>query len=522
MGLVDGSSKPALDVAVLRTAFFDMMSLGKYAMAGKIATISIFGGDSATVIDLFRRLAFNDKTPPVVKAKALAWLASTHNDRGQKIESRQLFLKARQEFQTISHAYALAELDLVEAHQGYTGQINQLEGAVNHFVEICGDLHYFHGMIEAVDRVRKIIDKAKLVPVSLHMSALVEWYAEKSGAQVVRNQARLNCIDAWNVLSDHSGNAIKTALEVYESLRTSDCFSLRQRAASLAAKSYAKLKDSDRAVLWSQTSMEESRRCSKLTQSAAALLFIECNFLTLSGSEDAREKYLATMNLVRAEIENANQEIALSMLNVLRITLASAQTLFGANCSGYLPEVISCIQSLQNKLSFEADQEASPLMLHAQAIELYHQSKKSLDISKEEEAIVLIRRARQTRTQANELSEVAMLHGLRGKIYHGIVAKFRSPDGYTDTDLVRKYLRLASQQYSLALGFLEIFKDNTEIARYKQYEAQVLYESWGIGDTSSDEVLEKIHDGQVCSDRIRGELTALSPLPVRASRSLCM
>ena len=110
--------------------------------------------------------------------------------------------------------------------------------------------------------------------------------------------ARLNCIDAWNTLSDHNGKAINAAINVYESLEKSDCSALRQKAAQLAAKSYAKLKDTELAVFWTRKCIEESRGCSKLIQSRAALVVIECEFLTLSGSEDARGKYAAAMGFI--------------------------------------------------------------------------------------------------------------------------------------------------------------------------------------------------------------------------------
>ena len=512
MGLVDLSSKPSLDVIVLKAAFFKMMSLGRYTTAQRVATISIFGGDRAIVMELFHHLASNATTPPVVKAKTLAWLASIYNKKEQETESRQLFHEARHEFQSVNHAYGLTKLNLTEAHQNYAGQFSELEGPITQFTETCNNLFYYRGLIDSIDRLRKLADKEHLTPVSLQMSAVVEEYAEESGAQVIRLRARLDCVDAWNKQSDHSGNAINTAIEVYDSLQDTDCFSLRQKAATLAAEAYAKLKDSERAIVWSQKSMEDSRHCSRLTQSAAAVLFIRCSFLTLSGPEDAKEKYLATMSLVRAEIEDGDRGIALSMLNMLRVTLASAQKLFRVDCSEYLPVIVSCIDSLQTPQSLQTSEDISPLELHAQAVELFQLSKSSPDYLKEEKAIALIRRARQIRFENRDLSGAAMLHGLQGEIYYNMAAKSISKSGYANVENVRKCLGWASEQYSLALGFFEIYKDAAEIARYKQREAHVLYTFWSIGDSSPEKVLEKVLDGQVCSDRVRAELTALGGL----------
>ena len=194
------------------------------------------------------------------------------------------------------------------------------------------------------------------------------------------------------------------------------------------------------------------------------------------------------------------------MLHALLTILASAKLLFGVDCSEYLPEVTQCIDSIKSQLHFEATQEVSPLLLHAQAIKLHQQSKSSFDILKEEEATVLVRKARKIRLKANELSAAAALNGFQGQIYH------RTSDGYTDVGLVRKYLRLASQQYSLAVGHFEVRKEVTEIAKCKQHEAGVLYESWGIEDVSHSVVLDKVHNAQVCSDRVRAELSVLEGL----------
>ncbi|MCJ1403854.1 hypothetical protein MMC11_007077, partial [Xylographa trunciseda] len=482
-----------------RSAFDDMMSLGKYAAAGKVASISVFGGDSPVTIDLYQRLAFNDKTSPVVKAKALGWLASLRNERREKGKSRQVFFQARQAFQEIDHAYALAQLDVTEAYQEFTGEMIELEEPVSKFIGVCEDLLYYRGVLEATDDLRKTADRAKLTPISLQLSAQIESLAEQAGAKVLRDQARLKCIDAWNTLSDHSGKAINAATNVYESLEKSDCFTLRQKAAQFASKSYTKLKDKEQAVFWARKCVEESRRCSKLVQSAAVMAFIECEFLALSGPVDAREKSTAAMGFIQAEVENANHEIALSMLYTLEITLAAAKVMSGVDCSEYLPKVTQCIHSIKSQLPkpLEATQELS---------------KSRSDISQEEEAIVLLGKARKMRLQANELSAAAGLHGLQGEIYHGIVAKFRTSDSHTDAELVRKYLRLALQQYSLAIGYFEASKQVTEIAKYKLREAQVLYESWGLGDVSHSVVLEKVHDAQVYSDRVRRELSVLGRL----------
>ena len=484
------------------------MNLGEYVLAGKVAGISVFSGDSAVAIDLFQRLAFDSKTSSLVKAKALGWLASLYNDRGEKEKSRQVFSQARQAFQETHHAYALAELDLTEAHEDFTGEIGELEEPMTKFVGICEDLLYYRGVLEATDRLRKCVDRAKLLPISLELWAQIESLAERTGAKVIRDRARLNCIDAWNTLSDHNGKAIKTAINVYEGLEKSDCFAHRQKAAQLAAQSYAKLKDNEQAVFWARRFIEESRRCSKSVQSKAVLTFVECEFMTLSGPEDAKAKYAAVMGLIQAE----DHELALPMLQTLLTILASAKALFGVDCSEYLPEVTRCMDSIKSQLPFEATQEASPLLLHAQAIELYQQARSSLDISKEEEAIELVRKARQMRLQAKDFRAAAALHGLLGKIYHRIVGKFRTSDGFTDIELVRTYLRLASQQYSVALGYFEVRKEVKEIAKYKQFEAAVLYESWAFGDVSHSVVLDKVHDAQVCSDRVRGELSALGGL----------
>ena len=488
------------------------MCLRKHAVAEKAATISAFGGDGASTIDLFRRLASDENTPSVSKAKTVAWLATPYFNREQNTESKQLFLEACHKLQHVDHAYALAKLELDEAYQTYTGQISEIEDAMNYFTEICSNLFFFRGLIDSTNRLRDLVDKAKLTQISLQMSALVESYAKNSGAWVVGLRARLDCVNAWNIQSDHGGNAINTAVEVYESLGNSDCFPLRQRAASLAAESYVKLKDSERAAFWSQKSMEESKHCSRLTQSSAAVLLIRCNFLNLLGPEDARQKYLATMKFVRAEIESGNQGIALSMLNVLQVTLASALKLFQVDCSEYLLEVSSCIESLQSRQSSKNEQNVSPLELHAQAVELIQQSKSTSDLLKEQEAIVLIRRAREIRLKHKEFSEAAVLHGLQGETYQRMAAKVRLRDGHMNLENVRKCLGWASEQYSLALGWWSVYRDSTEIARFNQKEAQVLYESWCIGDASSDKVLAKVLDGQVCSDRIRIELTALGGL----------
>ena len=497
---------------ILKAAFHKMMSLGKHSLAFRVATISVFGGDVAIVMGLFQCLASDGKTSAAVKARTLAWLASNYKKEEQKDESRRLLLEAGREFRSANHAYGLLQLDLEEACQNYTGQISELEGPITQFTEKCSDLFYFRALISSTDSVRRLADKAHLTQLSMQMLSLVEEYAEKSGDYIVRLRARLDCIDAWNKQSTQSGNAINAALEVYQSLDSSDCFSLRQRAATLAAETYAKLKDCERATVWSRKSMEESKNCSRLTQSAAAILFIRCSFLTLSGPDDAREKYLATMNFVRTEIESDNPGIALSMLNVLRVTLSSAQKLFHVDCSGYLPVIVSCIDTLQNQNSSPTDRKVSPLELHAQAIDLYQQSKSRSDHSKEEEAIALIQKARQIRFQNKDLPAAAMLHGLQGKVYQNMAAKYRSKAGYISVENVRKCLGWASEQYTLALGIFEIYKDTVEIARCKMYEAQILYEFWGIGDNSSEKVLNKVLDGQICSDRIRAELTTLGGL----------
>lgn len=509
---MDATSKPALNLNIMKRVFYEMMSLEKYSNAGKIASVSVFGEDSAVAIDLYRHLAFSGEATSVIKAKALGWLASLHNGRGENEESRKLLRQARQAFHETQHAYALAELDLTEAHQEFTGQIIELEEPVTKFVAICGDLLYYRGVIEATDNLRKIADKANLGPISLELSSQVESLAERTNANLIRDQARLNCIEAWYTLSDHSGKAINAALHLYESLGESDCFPLRQRAAQLAASIYAKLKDNEQAVSWARKCIEDSKRCSNLIQSRAALAFIECEFLDLSGPEDARGKYAEAMMFVKAEVGSANHGLALSMLNALMITLTAAKAISGVDCSEYVPEVTQFIDSVKSQLSLEASQEVSPLLLHAQAVQLYQQSKTSLDISMEEEAIVLLRKARRMRLAANEYSESARLHGLSGKIYHGIVSKFRTSEGYTDTDLVRKYLKLALQQYSYATKHFEICQVVAEIAKYKQHEAQVLYECWGFGDVSFNTVLEKLHHAQVYSDQVRTELTLLGGL----------
>lgn len=509
---MNATSKPALDLKILKRMFYDMISLGRYENAGKIAGISMFGGDSAIIVDLWQHLAFSGDASSVIRGKALGWLASVHYGRGERKESRQLLRRARQELQEVQHAYALAELDLTEAHQEFTGQIIELEGAMTNFVGICGSLLFYRGTIEAANRLRKVTDSAQLVPISLELSSEVESLAERSGANLIRDQARLNCIEAWYTLSDHSGKAINTALNVYGSLEKSDCFPLRQRAAQLAARIYAKLKDNEQAVFWARKCIEESRHCSNLIQPQAAFVFIECAFSHISGPGDARVKYAEAIEFIEVEVDNANHELALSMLNALMMTLTAAKAIFGVDCSEYLPEVTQYIESVKAQLSLEASQEASPLLLHAQAIQLYQQSKTDLDVSKAEEAIALLRKARRMRLAAKKHSEHARLHGLSGRIYHGIVDRYRTSEGYNDIDLVQKYLKLASQHYSYATEYFESCKISAEIAKWKQHEAWVLYDCWAIGDVSYSTVLEKLHQAQVYSDRVRTELTFLGGL----------
>ena len=512
IGLVSAESKPVLDLNVLRSVFDDSIALRKYSNAGKIASVSIYGGDSDFVVELFQRLVYQSDVPQVLRGKALGWLGSLYHTLGDVVKSRDLNQQARLQFQETKHAYAIAKWDLEEAHQAYIGQIDELSDPVERYVAICVDIMYTRGILEEYGRLQKLCIKAKLTPVALQFSAELEETADRAGSKVLRDQARLDCIDAWNTLSDHGGQAISNAVAVYESLKNSDCFPLVQRAAQLAAKSYANLKDCEQAAYWAGICVEESRHCSKLVQSRAALAFLECEFLNISDLGDAGRKYEAAMEFVQAEVAKAEYGLALSMLNVLLMTLTSAKARFGVDCSEYVSEVVQRTRWVQSKLPFEESQEVSPLFLHAQAVELVQQSKNSLDISKEERAIELVRKARRMRFQAKEYVEAAKLSGLLGTIYHKIVGKFRTSDGYTDVDLVRKYLRLASQQYSLAVQTFENYKEATNVARFKQYEAKTLYESWVIGDVSHQVVLERIRDAQFWSDRVREELSALGGL----------
>ena len=483
-----------------------------------MACLCAYNCDLYVIDSLFDALASDHGISPIVKAKSLAWLACLHGEKGNKERSQQLYTITRQTFQELDHAYALAEIDLIEACLGFGGQISELEKPLSKILDICERTNYPRGAMNALTRVRKVAEALKLHELCLSISAQIEILAKRTNARVDLAQVRLKCANTWNMLSGHNGKVINVGSAVYDDLQNTDCSPIRQQAAQLIAESYAMLKNSKEAVIWAQKCMTESEGCSAVVKSSAALTFLRCDFLSISGPDDANRKYTIAKSLIQAEIDNSNPRIALSMLYVLLITLKSARSLFGVDCSGFLPEINREIESVKSDLSAETAEEDTPLLLHARAVRLFQESRTRSDTVKEEEALMLLHKARKLRTQKNNISAAASVLGLQGQICQGMVSKLRSTGVYAEIESVQKLLNSALQYYSMAVKAFESIKQITEVAKYRHREAKALYEAWGLDSVSSDVVLQKLLEAQRGSDRVREEISALGGLNAIANK----
>ncbi len=482
-----------------------------------MASLCSYNCKLSTVDELFDSLASNQGTCPIIKAKSLAWLACLHGEKGNIDKSRQLHNYARQTFQGLDHAYALAEMGLVEACRDFQGQISELEEPATKVLDVCERIDYPRGAMDALGRVGKVAQALILHELNLGLAIQTETIAKRIGSRVILAQTRLRCVDIWTKLSGHDGKVISAASAVYNDLQDTDCVPIRQQAAQLTAEAYATLKNSREAVVWARKCMTDAENCSAIVRSRAALTFLKCEFLSISGTEDAHRKYTIAKNLVQQEMDNAPR-IALSMLYILLITFKSAASLFGVDCSPFLPEIHQKIEAVKSGLPVEVIEQDTPLLLHDQAVRLVLESRTRSDTVKEEEALALLAKAGKLRNQGNNVSAAAGVFGLQGQVYHRMVSKFRTPDGYVEIERVQTLLNSSLRYYSLAVKAFETMKQVTEIAKYKHREAKVLYEAWGLASVSPDLVLQKLLEAQRCSDRVREEISVLRGLNAIANK----